>query len=60
MSQTYSEITKEIVIAAIQGNVFSPTRAGMSVSAEQANKINVEELSKFYNSVYDAVKAAEN
>lgn len=60
MSQSYSEIAKEIVITAMQTNVFSPIRSGMSISAEKANESNADELAKFYKSVYEAVKAADN
>ncbi|MNI53649.1 hypothetical protein D3C73_1084970 [compost metagenome] len=58
MSQTVSEIAKEITIAAIQNNVFRENKSAGSISTEELNKINAEQLGKFYKTISKHVNQA--
>ncbi|MEK5439401.1 MULTISPECIES: hypothetical protein [Paenibacillus] len=60
MAQTYSEIAKEIIIAAIQSGHIIKDSVGMSNTVEEINVINANEIAKFYKTVYNAVKAADS
>ena len=56
MSQTNAEITKEIVIAALQnGYINKPSL--MSYTIEEANVVNANEITNFYNAVYKVVSS---
>jgi hypothetical protein len=60
MAQTFSEITKDIVIAAIQNGYLNKNSSGMSTTVETANADNIVEIQKFYKAVYAVVKESES
>ncbi|MEK5057698.1 hypothetical protein BK126_05360 [Paenibacillus sp. FSL H7-0326] len=50
MSQTPAEIAKEITIAAIEHGVFNRKRS-TSISVEELNETNVDEINKFFKKI---------
>lgn len=57
---TSHELTKEIIIAALQsGHIIKGTH-GSEGSIEKANQLNAEEIAKFYKKVYNAIITVED
>jgi len=55
MSQSQSEIAKEIVIAAIQNGIISVEGKDLTKTTTEVNTLNAQEISNFYKIVYQAV-----
>lgn len=52
-----AEIAKEIVIAAIEKNLFL-SNSSISKSSEETSKDNAKALGEFYKTIFDAVQDA--
>ncbi|GAC42768.1 hypothetical protein [Paenibacillus popilliae] len=59
MTQNFAEIAKEITIAAIEHSLFTKKKS-TTLSTEELNKINAEEISEFYAKIAKGVNDVYN
>lgn len=55
MSQSQSEIAKEITIAAIQAGTLINATLQSAGGVEKANEFNAQQIAKLYKTIYESV-----
>jgi surface antigen len=60
MSQTPQEMTKEIIIAAMQNGYISKSVGGTIENMEKSNVFNADEIAKAYKKVFKAIVNAND